>query len=911
MGVSAIRTVGLLAAVFLVALAPPVATAQASFGFESTEFSINSALPPGAEPGAVGPPQLQAGSHPYAVKFAFEFNQTINSEGNPEPDEAAKDLEVDLPPGLVGNPLGVPSCLASEFENSFFFSQGCPRASQIGTMKLDTSLAEITLPIFNLEPPPEAVAQFGVFAIVSPLVMNASVRSDRDYGLKMTLHNMPQLLPVVGGVLNLWGVPAAAGHDTLRGTCLEFEGGSSGECPAGVARRPFLTLPVNCEEPLTTTFRMDSWQNPGEFVSQTVSPLDSEGHPLALEGCDSLDFSPQISVRSQSEAVDSPSGVEVDLRLPQNENPDGYAEAAVRSLGLYLPPGLSLNPAAGDGLGSCSSEQIALKSPAAPSCPDSSRIGSVTVHTPLVAEPLRGSIYLATPEQNPFGSLLAAYLVAEGNGTRIKIPSRIDADAETGRLTVHLDELPQLPFSDFSLQFDGGPRAPFALPAQCGTFTASASLLSYSAPASVEPTALSSSFPVDRGCDAGFSPAFLGGATSAVAGHRTGLTLRLARDDGEEEINRFSTTLPQGLLPLLTGVSSCPEPQAETGDCPSASKIGDVTVTAGAGSHPLSFSGSAFLTDSYKGAPFGLAIAIPALAGPFDLGVVVVRGRVLVDPRTARLTIATDSLPRILQGIPLRIRSFELDTTRRPGLFGAPTSCGRQEVGAQAFGGTGAVVSLATPFFLGDCGALRFAPRISAVTGSRASRRAGASLRMAIHSRTGGQANLRSITLEFPRQLSPRLSSIQGACPAATFAAAPDLCPPTSTIGGARVKTPVFESALSGPVYLVSRGSEALPRIVLVLAGRGVTLELFGSLRVSRQGVSSVTFAGMPDAPISNFVIDLPKGPHSAFGASFLGGASGTLCGRHIAMATRLVAYNGWRAHGIVRVANGCGKGAR
>jgi hypothetical protein len=901
----------LLAAAFLVVLSLP-GVAHASFGFQSTEFSIYSPPPPGAEPAAVGPPQAQAGSHPYAAKFAFTFNQTTNSEGKPVPDAAVKNLEVDLPPGLVGDPGSVPACLASEFQDSPLFEQGCPGGSQIGTMKLETTLAEVTLPIFNLEPPPGSVAQFGVLAIVAPMMMDASVRSDGDYGLRMTMHNLSQLLPVAGGVMTLWGVPADPAHDPLRPPCLGFQGQSLGECPVGLPRRPLLTLPVSCDQSLAATFRMDSWQNPGEFVSQVVPPLDSEGNPLDLEGCEALDFSPRIDVRSETRRADSPSGVEVDLRLPQTENPDGYAEAAVRSVVLDLPPGLSLNPAAGDGLGSCLPGEVGLGSTAAPRCPDSSRIGSVTVRTPLINEPLRGSVYLAAPDQNPFGSLLAAYVVAEGNGTRIKIPSRIDADAATGRLTVHLEELPQLPFSEFSLRFDGGPRAPLAMPVRCGTFSASARLVSYSAPVGAEPSVLSSSFPVDSGCEAGFSPSFLGGATSAVAGHRTDLTLRLVRGEGEEGLDRFSTTLPRGLLPRLGGVASCPEPQAETGDCPASSKIGDVTVAAGAGSHPLALSGSAYRTDPYGGAPFGVSIAIPAAAGPLDLGVVVVRGRILVDPRSARLTIATDSLPRIVEGIPLRIRSFELNTAGRPGLFGAPTSCGRQELSAQAFGVTGSVASLSTPFFLAGCRELRFAPRISAETDKRASRRSGASLRMSARSGASGQANLRSITLDFPRQLSPRLSAIQEACPAATFGAGSQLCPPTSKIGRARVKTPVFESALQGPVYLVSRGSEALPRIVLILAGQGIELELFGSIHLSRHGTNSVTFAGMPDAPISSFAIELPKGPHSALGASFLRGAGGSLCGRRLTMAAELAAYNGRSVDKVVQVAaRGCGKRER
>jgi hypothetical protein len=892
--VSGARAARLLVAVVLVVLVLPIA-AHASFGFESTEFSLLSAPPPGAEPGAVGPPQRQAGSHPYVLRFGFAFNQTTNSEGRLIPDGAAKNLVIDLPAGLVGNPVDIPQCLAEEFHSSTLFTPRCPQASQIGTMRLDATLGEFKLPMFNLEPPPDSTAQFGVFAVVTPMVMNTSVRSDGDYGLRVTVRNMPQFLPLAGGVLDLWGVPADAGHDTLRGSCLGFAGESVGECPAGVSRRPFLTLPGRCDERLETTFRVDSWQDPGNFVSQTASPLDDEGHDLTLRGCDALDFSPQISVRPESETADAPTGVGVYLRFPQHENPDGYAGAQPRRTVLELPPGLSLNPAAGDGLGSCSPEQIALGSSAEPSCPDSSRIGMATVVSPLATEPLSGSVYLAAPLQNPLGSALAAYVVAAGSGVLIKIPARIDADGDTGALTVRLTELPQLPFSEFALRFDSGPRAPLALPARCGTFTATARLESYSDSAGAEPSVVSADFPVNRNCRGGFSPSFLAGATSAVSGHRTGLTLRLERGEGEGAIDRFSTTLPRGLLPLLAGIASCPEPQAGSGDCPSASRIGAVTVSAGAGPHPFRFHGSAFLTETYGEAPFGLAIVVPAIAGPFNLGQVVVRARVLVHPRSARLTIATDPLPRILQGIPLRIRSFELGTNERPGLFTAPTSCGRQELEARAVSGAGDIAALATPFFLSACRELRFVPRVSARTERRVSRRTGASLRLAIRNRPGVQANLRSITLGFPRQFSPRLSTIQGACPAATFAAGAKLCPATAVIGVARVQTPVIESTLSGSAYLVSRGAEALPRVVLVLSAQGTVLELRGSLHLSKRGRSSVTFASIPDAPISKFIIDLPRGPHSALGPNFLRGAAGTLCGRRLVMPVKLIAHNSRR----------------
>jgi hypothetical protein len=890
-----------VAAVLLAMLILPVNFAHASLGFESTEFSIYSAPPEGSDPGAVGPPDLQAGAHPYDVRFSFAFNRIMNSEGELVPDEAAKDLEVDLPPGLIGNPLAIPQCPQEEFEGGELFSQGCPQGTQIGTMGLVTTLGALTLPVLNLKTPPDAVAQFGVFALFTPMVMNASVRSNEDYGLKLTLHNLPQFLPVEGGFIDLWGVPADGRHDTLRGKCLSFEGESTGECPAGVPRRPFLTLPVRCGETPVAKLRINSWEKPETFVSDEASPLDSEGLALSLDGCDALDFSPQIGIRTESKVADAPSAVGIDLRLPQSENPDGLGEAEPRNVTLDLPPGLSLNPAAGDGLGSCSLQQIALKSLAKPNCPDSARIGSLTLTSPVVAEPFQGSIYLATPQGNPFGTMFAVYLVAEGDGVLIKIPGRIDADPNDGRLSVHLEDLPQLPFSDFSLQFDGGPRAPLALPAQCGTFTTRALLRPYSSPAGTEPLALPSSFSVDDNCGNNFSPEILSGATNPSAGHSTDLILRLARREGESEISRFSVNLPQGLLPLLGNVRRCPEPQAQQGDCLPASRIGSMDIAAGAGSHPFHFSSGVFLTGPYKGAPFGLAIVVPAVTGPFDLGRVVVRASVLVDPRTARLTISADPFPQVLGGIPLRLQGLELTTTERPGFFTTPTSCRKQEVTGTAVDEAGDSASLSTPFFVADCGDLRFSSRVSASTEGHGSRRGGVALRLAIHNGRGRQANLRSVAIGFPPQLSPRLSAIQGACPAATFAAGAELCPPTSVIGTASIQSPVFDTPFEGSAYLVSRGKEALPRIVLILNAEGTTLELVGSLSLSKKGTLSAAFDDLPDAPISSFVLTLPKGPHSALGANFLRGAGAPLCGRGIRVTLSLSGYNGARARRVAR----------
>jgi hypothetical protein len=887
----------LVAACCLVAIAVLAASAtiaSASFGLQSLEFSLDSAPPAGAEPGAVGPPQLQAGSHPYRLRLAFSFNQGVDASGGPVAEGAIKDMRVDLPAGLIGSLADVPQCAVEEFASGSLVEQGCPSGSQVGTMSFDTTFLEVTLPVFNLEPPPGEVAQLGVFELVSPMVMKVSVRTGGDYGLTVDMRNLPQFLPVLSGSLSLWGVPADPGHDTLRGSCLGLGGESLGVCASDLPRRPFLTLPGTCGEPLRAAVRVSSWEQPDEFLSETVEPRDGGGEALPLHGCEALDFSPSLEIGAESDVADTPSGFGIDLRLPQSENPDGLGEAGLRDVVLGLPAGVTINPAAADGLGACLPEQIGLETPDEPACPDSSRIGAVGIVSPLIDDPLQGVVYLAAPRRNEFDSVLAVYLTAESDGVLVKLAGRIDADPDSGRLTVVLEDIPQLPFSDFSVRFDGGPRAALALPPACGTFTATARLTPRSA--STVPLTRSSDLVVGRGCERGFSPSFLAGATGSLAGRRTGLTLRLERADGEQPIQRFSATLPEGLLPLLSGIPPCPEPQAGAGSCDPASRIGSVAIAAGAGSHPLQLAGKVFLTGPYKGAPFGLSIAVPGAAGPFDLGLIVVRAMVSVDPRTARLEISTDPLPSILLGIPLRVRGFQLSTADRPGFLLAPTGCHEQRLSARVLGAGGAVASPSSPFFLDGCDGLGFAPRVSASTNALVTRAEGAAFRLAIRNPRGVQSNLRTVAVRFPAQLSPRLSAIQAACPRATFAADPASCPPGSRIGTARVRTPIFDVAPRGPAYLVSRGAEALPRIVLTLDAGGVALRLFGALHISEGGATAVRFASMPDAPISSFVLRLPRGPGAVLGASFLGATRGSLCGRHLKMPVKLVAHSGARS---------------
>lgn len=890
----------------------PAARAHASLGFKSVDFSVYSGPPEKSEPGAVGPPEVQAGSHPYEVDIGFTLSQTTDSHGEVIPDGVAKDLQVDLPPGMIGSLVDVPQCPPEAFESGSLFIQGCPAGAQVGTLSLNTNVLDVTLPVVNLEPPPAVAAQLGVFAVLTPIIVGVSVRTGDGYGQSVTMHNLPEFLQVFGGSLKLWGVPADARHDTLRGDCLGPAGESIGKCPSGAPNKPFLTLPGSCSGPPRVTLRIDSWEHPGEFASETAVPEDAEGTPLPLRGCDRLDFSPSMDLRAESSAADAPSGLSVGFQFPQSESPGGLAEADLRRMVLSLPDGVSVNPAAADGLGACLPSEIGLGDAAAPRCPDSSRIGSAQISSPLLAAPLQGSVYLATPGSNEFDSMLAVYLAAERDGVLIKLGGRIDADPDSGRLTVTLDDLPQLPFSDLTLRFDGGPRAPLATPPHCGTFTATAKLSSYAAFDDAAAATPSSGLVVDRSCGGGFSPSFVGGATSSLAARRTGLTLRLGRSDGEQALRGFSTTLPQGMLPLLGGVPVCGEVQAAAGGCDASSQIGSVAIAAGAGPHPFHLRGAVFLTGPYRGAPFGLSIVVPGRVGPFDLGTIVVRARVGVDPSDARLSIATDPLPQIIRGIPLRIRGFDLTSTGRPGLFVAPSSCEEQNVAATAFGGAGAVASLSNPFLIGGCSALRFKPRIAASTSSLATRNGGATLRLAIRNPAGAQASIWALSVGFPRQLSPRLSAIQAACARRVFASDPAACPEASVVGTVMVRTPILDVPLRGSGYLVSRGTDALPRIVLMPRARGIELRLIGSLRISRSGTAVAHFDSLPDVPIAGLVLNLPRGDHSVLGANFLNGRRGSLCSRRLAMRVSVRARNGAVLRRSVRVAvRRCGRRLR
>jgi hypothetical protein len=859
------------------ALASPVWAGE-TFGVESFQSSIVS--------NAEGTPAIQVGSHPYALTTAIIFNHVVTGEveghvrvrtyGDP------KDIKVNLQAGMIVDPLATETrCTEAELESGEG-PAGCPNGAAVGVFSIYFDGIEVAgEPVYNMARPVGVPVELGFDAAGIGVIMHVGgrVRTGDDYGLSADISGIPDEHPIYGIELTLWGDPSASSHDTERGLCAGEEAkqkfkqtGIHSSCPVERVTTPLLTLPSSCTgEPITTSMSVDSWQEPGKPVTPTpaMSP--------ALTGCERLDFSPRLTVgliEPEAASAESPTGLSVDLKLPQEESVSGLAEADLKDAVVSLPTGMAVSPSAAGGREACTPAEIALQSADAPSCPDASKVGAAKILTPLLEAPLEGSVYLAQQGNNPFGSLLALYVVAEGGGVLIKLAGKVEADPMTGQLTVRLDSNPQLPFSELRLNFFGGPRALLVTPPACGAYEAQSALTPWSGtPAVTESSNLVlASGPNGEACPNGrFDPSFTAGTASNQAGAFSEFSLTFSRRDGEQRFGAFDVRLPPGLLGILRNVTPCPEPQASQGACPQASQIGSTMVGVGPGPdavylpQPGQSPNPVYLTGPYKGVPFGLSIVVPAIAGPFDLGPVVVRAAIGVDPHTDQLTISSDPLPAILQGIPLDLRTVNV-TIDRPGFIVNPTNCTPLAVGGTISATGGAIAAVASNFQATNCATLPFRPKITALTHSRPSRAGGVYLHMKIVSGRG-QANIAKLKLDLPKQLPSRLATLQKACRAAMFEANPASCPTASVVGEGTAVTPVLGSPLTGPAYLVSHSGAAFPDLEIVLQGGGITLLLDGHTDI-KKGVTSSAFRAVPDVPVDTFDLVLFGGPHSVLAAN-------------------------------------------
>jgi hypothetical protein len=583
------------------------------------------------------------------------------------------------------------------------------------------------------------------------------------------------------------------------------------------------------------------------------------------------------------------------------------AEANVKDTTVALPAGIALNPAAADGLEACSESQVGLNNDVGSSCPESSKVGTVEIVSPLLPEPLVGSAYLAAQNANPFGSLVALYVVAEDPkaGVLVKVAGEVKPDPVTGQLVSTFKDTPQLPFEDFKLHFFGGDRAPLGTPALCGSYTTQASIAPWSGNPATES---SSTFNIISGPNGGacasplpFSPSLTAGTTSIQAGGFSPFTMTMSREDGQQNLQAIQLKMPPGLSGLLSSVKLCGEPQASEGLCGPDSEIGETIVSVGLGGDPFSVrGGKVFVTEGYEGAPYGLSIVNPAKAGPYDLekdtpcDCVVVRAKIEVDPTTAALTITSDNsgpykIPTILDGIPLQIKHVNV-MINRPGFTFNPTNCSPMSIRGSLSSTQGATSALSVPLQVTNCAVLGFKPGFSVSTAGKTSRAKGASLHVKLtypKAPFGSQANISKVKVDLPKQLPSRLTTLQKACTDATFNQNPANCPSESRIGTAKATTPLLPVPLTGPVYFVSHGGAKFPELVIVLSGYGTTIQLRAETFISPQGITSSTFRTVPDAPVGTFELTLPQGKFSALAAT------GNLCTSKLKMPTAFTAQNG------------------
>ncbi|HKG40421.1 MAG TPA: hypothetical protein VKB25_15645 [Conexibacter sp.] len=493
-----------------ITFAPPV------FGIDAVDGQVT------ADP--AGEPFTQAAGHPYAASTTIDLNTVTNPSPPFEPlwpVEPAKDLLVDLPAGFVANPLETASrCTAIQLANPPGAEPEplCSPTSQIGTalVRLNDLPGPVVLgplPVFNMVSAPGEPAQFGFNVAGTVVTLDGHFRSGSDYGL--TLHAaLPQALAVAGVSLTLWGVPSGPSHDLERACPGQLNPWRSGfTCASSAPRTAFLRNPTSCDDAsLPTTLKVDSWTHPGEFKQATFVSHDPPAYPSppsqwgarqGLTGCEAVPFDPSLTAAPASMAqAGQPVAFSFDVRLPQSANPDGLGAADLQWAAIALPEGMRVSPVGANGFAGCSPAQIGLQTTAEPTCPDASKIGSATIATPLLEQPLTGAVYLATPNDNPFGSALAIYLVAEGPGLTVKLPWEVQEDPETGDLAVVSDDFPQLPLSNVQLELSGGPHAWMTLPDACGVFTTYALAASWSGRA----VASESSFAVSEGAGGGPCP---------------------------------------------------------------------------------------------------------------------------------------------------------------------------------------------------------------------------------------------------------------------------------------------------------------------------------------------------------------------------------------------------------------------
>jgi uncharacterized repeat protein (TIGR01451 family) len=884
-------------------------------------------MPPGAATTSLS--SVQAGGHPDITNtFGFSsVNAADSLAGEP------KTLTYRLPPGFASDFAGTPACTNAEF-----VGEECPVDSQVGVTTVETQTFETSSsgsyksfisPVYNLVPETGVLATIGFEAAGNFFIEGQITLRPSDYGANVTFHNIDDaLVSIVGGSLTVWGVPADPDHDPLRwhnGYDKSGIGelGHFGVSDEGTAVTPYFTNPTTCGGPLRSEFQVDSWEEPARIATVQTTPYGPLG------GCDSLAFEPQIETQPSASSAETPTGLNVNLETPQHyENAYGDTSSSYDDVKVVLPEGMTLNPSAGAGLQACTEAEFAyegetLEPEAGRGCPRESKLGTIHSRSPAISEEVSGSLYLAKPYENKFDSLVAVYVVARipNRGVIVTAAGRVELNPETGQITTVFEESPQLPISDLVFTFHQGATSPLVTPPTCGLYTAQAVLNPWSVP--LQEHLLASQFEITSGVNSGpcpsggtppFAPKVVSGTQDNDAGAYSPFYLRIIREDGEQELTRFSTVFPPGITGKLAGIPLCPQADVEAArrvmgaeelehpSCPAASEIGHTIVSAGVGTVLAQAPGKVYLAGAYHGAGLSVVSITAAKVGPFDLGTVVIQFTLRINQTTAQVEVdgeTSDPIPHIIDGIVVHVREIRAYIDREKFMIN-PTNCDPLGV-TDTITGAGAnyaipadqvPVTVSSPFQTADCSSLGFKPMFKASTSAHTSRIDGASLHVTLalpeEGGPGKEANVARVKVSLPKQLPSPLKTLQKACTEKVFGEDPSNCPVSSKVGEVKVLTPILANPLTGPAYFVSHGGAKYPELIMVLSGEnGIQVDVHGETFISKQGITSATFSTVPDVPFSLFELTFPEREYPALTAN------GNLCKGSLVMPTEMVGQNG------------------
>jgi hypothetical protein len=907
-----LRAMVLLLAVLTLAGAAYAAAAEPASA--ATKEEIEEEL--GFEKFNVTMSDTQAGGHP---DFFIDAKFATGGAFSPRDLPAVRRIGVDSPTGFIGNPHVTPKCSLAEFA-----SAACPVDSQIGTVGVPSlGIFGIFFPLYNIESRPDQAGQLGFIVplLGATVYLELSARTDSDYGL--TTISTPQIRIGLDTLeVNLWGVPADPKHDLHRfltplinlGACFDFQNGCHlGEsnisptfAQSSIPERPFLQSPTTCGQPLFTRGFLEYFEG---YEKEATDELPG------MTGCQQLSFSPSFLAKPTTDRSDTASGLDLTIKVPQSQSGKVPAPSELRTSLVTLPEGFTLNPNAADGKVACPDDATGIGTLFEAHCPENSKIASLVIDVAALPGPIPGAIYIAEPKP---GDRYRFVLAADGFATHIKLTGSSRVNPQTGQVTLALEDLPQSPLQEFDLHIFGSERGLFASPPKCGHVPVRAEFVPWDHELKNSKSTDFMDFnggPYGTPCAGGtrpLSPAIRTGVANNTAGTHSPFSITVSRDDGDQNMTGLNITAPPGFAATLKGVPYCPESAiAQLGDpgytgraelassaCPPASRIGTAVTGSGAGSHQLFTGGAVYLAGPYKGAPLSLVAVVPAVSGPYDLGNVVVRAAISIDPVTAQVTTSSDPITQILDGIPLRLRTI-LVNLDRPGFTLNGTNCSPTNVATTVAGDEGGQAKSSSFFQVANCANMGFGPKLGLKLNGSTKRRGHPALQATVTAKPG-EANIARTQVTMPKSLLLDNSHIGTVCTKVQFAS--DSCPADSVYGHATVETPLLDRPLSGPVYLRSSNNK-LPDLVADLEGQ-FEIELAGKIDSPKGNGLRATFATVPDAPVTKFVLSMKGGKKGLLVNS------SNLCKSNQAAKVQMGGQNGAISNTTKKLQTACGGSA-